>query len=100
MIEWIIIGLLTTLLLLSLLSNIFLIKRMFDVEDRIMSALDIFDASYGEISKIADMPVFFDSVEVRTVVGQIDKCRDAVLYAAKVISSDPHDNESLKEQEE
>lgn len=88
MIAWIIVGVLCLLLLLSCLSNIFLIKKIFDLEDRMIAALDIFDMSYGEISKIADMPVFFDSTEVRTVVAQIDKCRNAVLYAASAVSSD------------
>ena len=57
------------------------------VEDAIESSLDILDERYTEISKIAETPVFFDSVEVRGVIAELNAAKDAVLVVANTLSS-------------
>ncbi len=56
------------------------------MEDSIEECLDILDKKYESISKILDIPIFFDSVEVRQVVSDIDSAREEVLRVANVLS--------------
>ena len=45
-------------------------------------ALDILDEKYNSISQILQIPIFYDSVEVKQVLGDIGKSRDAILQVA------------------
>ena len=55
------------------------------MEDALEESLDVLDSRYNSISKILEMPVFFDSVEIRQVVSEISKSRDAILYVANIL---------------
>lgn len=48
------------------------------VQDTIESSLDILDEKYKNISVILQRPLFFDSKEVRAVLYDIEKSRDAI----------------------
>ena len=52
------------------------------VQDSIEVSLDTLDSSYKVISSILLKPIFFDSLEVRQVMSEIGRSRDAVLYVA------------------
>tara|TARA_R110000824_G_scaffold22535_12_gene82431 strand:+ start:2596 stop:2907 length:312 start_codon:yes stop_codon:yes gene_type:complete len=51
-------------------------------EDNIESCLDKLDESYKVMSKILERPVFFDSLEVRQVIQELTRAREAILYVA------------------
>ena len=45
-------------------------------------SLDILDERYQSISQVLDIPLFFDSPQVKQVVDDIKVCRDSLLAAA------------------
>jgi len=79
--------LLVLALLYSIRLNIKLGIYLLDVEDSIEESLDILDAQYKSISSILEIPIFFDSMEVRRVIGDIERAKIAVLKVANVLSS-------------
>ena len=79
--------LLVLLLIYSIRLNIKLGMHMLKIEDSIEDSLDILDNQYRSISKILEIPIFFDSVEVRQVIGDIEIARDSVLRVANVLTS-------------
>jgi len=67
---------------------------LLNLQESIEESLDILDEKYNSISKILEIPVFFDSLEVRSVLDDIRRSRDAILYVAGRISSDINDESS------
>ena len=69
------------------------------VQDSLEACLDILDERYKSVNKILDIPIFFDSIEVRNCVNEIKKTRDAILIVANVLTrgirSNVEDNEIL-----
>tara|TARA_Y100000593_G_C4298192_1_gene331840 strand:- start:1170 stop:1463 length:294 start_codon:yes stop_codon:yes gene_type:complete len=61
--------------------GIFILKITEAVED----SLDILDTKYASISKILEIPLFFDSPQVRNVLKDIEESRDSILYVANLI---------------
>lgn len=64
------------------------------MQDTIEECLDILDKRYKSLSSILEIPVFFDSLEVRQVISDIEKSRDSILYVANALTA------STKEQGE
>lgn len=56
------------------------------VEDSIEDSLDILDDRYKKMTEILEVPVFFDSIEVRNCIAEIRKSRDAILYVANSLT--------------
>jgi|TARA_Y100000310_G_scaffold267266_1_gene279201 hypothetical protein len=56
------------------------------IQDSVEKSLDVLDAKYSKISEILEIPIFFDSVEVRQVISEIQNARDSVLYVANEIT--------------
>ena len=56
------------------------------VQDGLESALDVLDVRYASISKVLEIPLFYDSPEIRRVVNEMKDCRDAILVAANYIA--------------
>ena len=48
-------------------------------------SLDKLDDRYESISKVLEIPLFYDSPQIRQVVKDIKECRDSVLYVANEI---------------
>jgi len=63
------------------------------LEDAIEAGLDKLDERYISISKILEIPLFYDSAEVRQVVSDIEQCRDAILDIAISLSKDASSRE-------
>ena len=57
------------------------------IQDQVEKSLDILDFQYGNISKILEIPIFFDSVEVRQVISEIKTARDSILFIANELTS-------------
>ena len=62
------------------------------VQDSIERSLDVLDIKYKNISEILETPVFFDSVEVRQVLSEIQDARNSILYVANSLT-DVNDND-------
>tara|TARA_R110001583_G_scaffold13229_8_gene57329 strand:- start:24 stop:335 length:312 start_codon:yes stop_codon:yes gene_type:complete len=90
---------LTCILFLSIFFNIKFISAILEVQDSVEESLDILDQTYASVTKILGRPVFFDSVEVRQVISEINKSRESILYVANVLGqvevADKETNEEI-----
>lgn len=68
------------------------------IEDSVNETLDILDESYKAMSVIANKPIFFDSIEIRAVIAEITKTKDAVLVVANKLSSFAKSQETYAEE--
>jgi hypothetical protein len=86
----IILLIISTILLLFLCASVYYNVKfgimILSLQESIEESLDILDERYSSISKILEIPVFFDSIEVRNVLADIEKSRDAILYVANNMS--------------
>lgn len=90
------------LLLLALLA--FVSYKLFkfsmiiiEFEDTVEECLDIFDERYKSISEILEIPVFFDSIEVRRVISEISECRDSLVVVANKLTKNTEREIETKE---
>ena len=56
------------------------------VEDEVETALDILDERYRSISKVLEIPIFFDSPEIKRVVDDVKSSRDSILRVASSLA--------------
>lgn len=56
------------------------------LEDTIEECLDVLDERYKSMSEILEIPVFFDSTEVRRVVNDIRASRDSLVVVANKLT--------------
>tara|TARA_Y100001938_G_C8018642_1_gene393989 strand:- start:206 stop:517 length:312 start_codon:yes stop_codon:yes gene_type:complete len=73
------------LLIVSVFFNVKFARSILKIQDDIEESLDILDQSYVNVTMILERPVFFDSVEVRQVINEINKSRDSILYVANIL---------------
>ena len=88
--DYLIVSIITIILLLlgvSIYYNLKFGRIIIQVQDDIEECLDVLDGRYKSISEILNIPVFFDSVEVRRVIQDIEKCKTSILYVADRLSS-------------
>lgn len=57
------------------------------IEDAIEESLDIIDERYRSISKVLEIPIFYDSPQIRQVVSDIKTTRDTLLLIANKFAS-------------
>ena len=50
-------------------------------------ALDLLDERHASINQVLEIPLFYDSPQIRQVLDDIEKSRDAVLEVANYIAS-------------
>ena len=77
--------------LLCILSIYFCIKfalMLITLRDAIEDSLDIIDEKYYRISKILEIPVFFDSKEVKLALNDLEDARNALLVVANKLSKE------------
>lgn len=91
---------LTVLLSVSLYYNYKIGKIILQMEDVIEESLDEIDQIYASISKILDIPVFFDSIEVRQVISDIDQTRQIILKIANNLANVTKDEDDTQEKDE
>tara|TARA_B100000214_G_scaffold366991_1_gene336612 strand:+ start:720 stop:1019 length:300 start_codon:yes stop_codon:yes gene_type:complete len=87
LIPWILLGGCFIALLVSLWYNYKFARIIMNVEDSVSESLDVLDQRYQRISKILEIPLFFDSPQVRQVVNDIQACRDTILMTANKIAN-------------
>ena len=92
----------TCVVLLSVLavSVYFNIKHgllILKLQDSLEAGLDILDERYRKISEILEIPIFFDSVEVRQVLEEIKKSRDALLFIGNLLIQLERDEEEIND---
>jgi len=60
--------------------------NLLSVTDSIERCLDILDEKYQNISTILEIPVMYDSPQIRGVIKEIKEAREAILKVANEIS--------------
>jgi hypothetical protein len=75
----------TVLLCISLYYNYKFGRTLIRMEDALEISLDKLDDRYESISKILEIPLFFDSPQIRQVVTDIKICQESILYVANEI---------------
>ena len=78
----IICAILSILLSISVYFNIKHGLLIINLVESIENSLDILDERYNSISKVLDIPIFYDSPQVKQVVEDIKNCRDSLLKTA------------------
>ncbi len=58
-----------------------------NTQEVIEESLDILDEKYAKISEILNIPIFFDSKEVRDVLHEIKGVRDSILAIAQKLTN-------------
>lgn len=61
-------------------------RIILDIQEAIENSLDVLDKRYASISKILQIPLFYDSPEIKRVHEDIKASRDSILYVANLIS--------------
>ena len=56
-----------------------------NVIDNVEESLDLLDDKYRSISEILEIPLFYDSPQIRQVVADIKECQDSILFVANEI---------------
>jgi len=59
---------------------------LINLEDSIEECLDLLDERYKSMSEILEIPVFFDSTEVRRVVSEIRLSRESLIVVANKLT--------------
>ena len=85
---WILLGYaicISVLLVISVYYNYKFGRSLIRMEDALEQSLDKLDDRYESMSKVLEIPLFYDSPQMRQVVQDIKECRDSVLYVANEI---------------
>ena len=77
--------LVTVLLMLSAYYNYKFGRALIRMEDALETSLDKLDDRYESISQILEIPLFYDSPQIRQVVQDIRECQNSILYVANEI---------------
>jgi len=78
---------------LLLISNLYFIKKSYEfgktileIQDALEDALNILNDRVESITKVLEIPLFFDSPEIRKVHEDITKVRDSIKNVAETFS--------------
>jgi hypothetical protein len=69
-----------------------------NLETQIEESLDILQERYNNIGKILDTDVFFDSIEVRQVIEDINVCHQSILLIAEKLTQDFEEENEIKKE--
>tara|TARA_B100001094_G_C18183178_1_gene802136 strand:+ start:2066 stop:2389 length:324 start_codon:yes stop_codon:yes gene_type:complete len=76
-------------------SCFFMIKfalLLLKVEDALEESIDILEKRQDSISNILEIPLFYDSNEVRQVHSDIEDCKESIISVAEVLSKNVSSN--------
>ena len=77
--------LVTVLLVVSIYYNYKFGRALIKMEDALEVSLDRLDDRYESIAKILEIPLFYDSPQIRQVISDIKECQDSILFIANEI---------------
>lgn len=93
-----IIGILVVLLLIVSWYCIKFSMIVLDVQDSLEESLDLLDQKYNNLSKILEIPIFYDSQEVKRAINEIEDARNIMLYIANRITSSVEEKAIIDEE--
>lgn len=87
------------------LACFFLLKKLYEfsmvlinLEDSLEECLTILDSKHQSIEKVLEIPIFFDSVEVRQVLEDIKASHNAIVAVANKLTNETGITGELKEE--
>ena len=83
-----IIFLLITLLGVTVFYLVKFTRIILNVESVLEESLEVIDVSYNKMSDILEIPIFFNSPEVRRTVDEISKARQVIFNIAAALSGE------------
>ena len=91
------------LFLLLLLVSFYCIKfaiLIINLQEGIEDSLNIIDEKYESLNKILEIPVFYDSPEIKKVISDLEETRLALLYIANLMTNEFESVDKQKGSEE
>ena len=70
---------------------------LINVQESVGECIEVMDDRYESIDQILSRPLFYDSQEVRQVLEDIKKSREAIFLVAKSLSKNFNDEQDLPE---
>ena len=70
------------------------------MQQSIEESLDLIDEKYQRITEISEIPVFFDSPEIRRLLGEIESTKFIILEIANRLSSSMSKKNTIEDKEE
>ena len=55
--------------------------------EAIEDVLDVLDEKYASMSQVLEIPLFYDSPQIKGVVEDIRSCRDSLLESANILTN-------------
>lgn len=91
-----------TLILLLIIVTFYCIKFaliVLKIQDSLAESLDILDQKYANLSKVLEIPIFYDSSEVRQVIREVEDAKRSILLIANKLT-DSVEQEAVIDDEE
>ena len=85
--------LLSIALIISMFFCIKFALTILQVQEAVEESLDIIDVKYSRLSKILEIPIFYNSPEVKSAIQEIEDTRDALLYIANQLVNSEQEND-------
>lgn len=79
------------ILIVSILSVYYCIKFaiiIIEMQEVIEESLDIIDEKYNNLSKILEIPIFYNNTEIKNAIAEVQETRDVLLYIANQLVKD------------
>ena len=58
------------------------------MQEVIEDSLDIIDEKYNNLSKILEIPIFYNNTEIKNAITEVQETRDVLLYIANQLVKD------------
>ena len=78
---------LAILLVISMYYAIKFALIIIKMQDAIENSLDEIDKNYNSISRVLEIPIFYDSPEVKRVLIDLQNARNSLLYVANTLTN-------------
>jgi len=86
MFSWVILAIVALFSAISIYYNYKFAMIILRTQDSLENSLDILDERYDSMSRILEIPIFHDSVEVRQVIKDIEVSRESILEVARQLT--------------
>ena len=95
-----IIGILLFFLIVAVYYCIKFAMIVLKIQDVLEESLDLLDQKYNNISQVLDIPIFYDSSEVKRVVREIEDTKNIVLYIASSLTESVQEKAIVEDAED
>ena len=95
-----VIGFLTLLLIFTTYYCIKFALTVLKIQDVLEESLDVLDQKYNNLSKVLEIPIFYDSTEVKRVVSEIEDTRNLILYIANRLTESVQEKAIVEDDDE